>query len=190
MVAKKEYQIWRSKRSEGLGYALASGGRRRGKIEMYETGRIFTITGQHLKGTPTSIKDRQKELAKLHSRIFGVKGNKRTSQPGLHSEIQKTLGFGDPELIQKAMQGKNGEEFSRLWAGDWSGYDSQSEADFRLCSSLAFWTGKNPSQMDRLFRQSGLMRKKWDERRGDKTYGEITIQRAIEMAREVYSPRF
>lgn len=33
-----------------------------------------------------------------------------------------------------------------------------------LVSMLAFWTGGDKEQMDRLFRQSGLMRAKWDER--------------------------
>ena len=33
--------------------------------------------------------------------------------------------------------------------------------------------------MDQLFRQSGLFRTKWDERRGALTYGEKTIATAI-----------
>ena len=39
-----------------------------------------------------------------------------------------------------------------------------------LCALLAFWTGKDTARMDRLFRRSGLMRPKWDEDRGEKTY--------------------
>ena len=31
-----------------------------------------------------------------------------------------------------------------------------------LCAILAFWTRDDAAQMDRLFRQSALMRKKWD----------------------------
>lgn len=45
--------------------------------------------------------------------------------------------------------------------------------------------------MDRLFRQSGLMRPKWDERhsaRGE-TYGQMTIAKALVSAREVYAAR-
>jgi putative DNA primase/helicase len=168
---------------------LPPGGRRKGKIEMYDTGRILSVTGQHLKGTPTSIKTREKELKKLHARIFGVKGLKPASSQGLQSKAQKSPALADSDLIRRAMRAKNGEEFYRLWSGDWSGYDSRSEADFRLCSMLAFWTGKNPEEMDRLFRQSGLMRTKWDERRGDNAYGERTVQQAIQMTREIYSPR-
>ncbi len=167
---------------------LPPGGRRRGKIEMYDTGRFFTITGRHLKGTPTSIKYRQKGLKKLHAKIFGVKSKKPAPAQGLNSMGQKSRSLTDSELIEKAKQSSKGMEFYSLWVGDWSDYYSHSEADFQLCCMLAFWTGKDPERMDRLFRQSGLMRDKWDEMRGNKTYGEWTIQKAIEMTRTVYSP--
>jgi hypothetical protein len=41
--------------------------------------------------------------------------------------------------------------------------------------------------MDRLFRQSGLMRPKWDELRGESTYGERTIQNALTHCRETFA---
>lgn len=42
--------------------------------------------------------------------------------------------------------------------------------------------------MDRLFRASALYRKKWDERRGEHTYGYLTLTKAAENCRETYSP--
>ena len=69
------------------------------------------------------------------------------------------------------------------------GYSSQSEADMALCSHLAFWTEKDPAQIDRLFRQSGLMRDKWDRPQAGTTYGAITIQKAIDNCKEVYTPK-
>jgi len=50
-----------------------------------------------------------------------------------------------------------------------------------LCSLLAFWTGGDAEQMDCLFRESGLVRPKWDEQHfaDGATYGERTIERAI-----------
>ena len=46
---------------------------------------------------------------------------------------------------------------------DWQDkHDSQSEADLSLCCKLAFWSGKDKQQMDRLFRKSALFRDKWD----------------------------
>ena len=43
--------------------------------------------------------------------------------------------------------------------------------------------------MDTMFRQSGLMRDKWDRKQASSTYGQITIQTAIRNCAEVYTPR-
>ena len=66
--------------------------------------------------------------------------------------------------------------------GDYSDYPSQSEADLALCNKLAFWCGNNPEQIDRLFCQSKLYRKKWDEKHGAKKYGEMTAIPAYPLA--------
>ena len=42
------------------------------------------------------------------------------------------------------------------------GNDGRSEADLALCTMLAFWCGPDKVRIDRLFRQSGLMRAKWE----------------------------
>ena len=102
--------------------------------------------------------------------------------------ILKPASLDDDALIEKARQAHNGDLFSRLYFdGDTSGYKSQSEADLALCNILAFWTGKNQAQMDRLFRLSALYREKWDivHVRGQ-TYGEATIDKAIAKTLETY----
>ena len=48
---------------------------------------------------------------------------------------------------------------------------------------LAFWTGRDAERMDALFRKSGLMRPKRDEKHGAQTYGEMTIGKAIKDTR-------
>ena len=68
--------------------------------------------------------------------------------------------------------------------GSWS----HSEADMALCAKLAFFCRGDTEQMDRLFRQSGLMREKWDRRNGTSTYGEITMRNAILSRTAFYEP--
>jgi len=63
--------------------------------------------------------------------------------------------------------------------GDTSGYPSHSEADLALCNHLAFYT-RDRYQIDRIFRQSKLYRAKWDEKHGSDTYGDNTIQKALD----------
>jgi hypothetical protein len=66
---------------------------------------------------------------------------------------------------------------ARRWPGigDGEPYD-RSCADAALMAHLAFWTNRNPVQMDRLFRRSQLMREKYAER---EDYRDRTIKGAI-----------
>lgn len=97
--------------------------------------------------------------------------------------------LSDMDLIDKAAAASNGELFRRLWSGDITGYASHSEADQALCNILAFWTGRDAGRIDRLFRESGLMRDKWDRKQSGTTYGAITIAKAVRDCKTVYDPR-
>jgi primase-polymerase (primpol)-like protein len=86
----------------------------------------------------------------------------------------------DDQMIELARTGTD--KLSRLWAGDFSEYiNDQNRADLALCLILLRLTNDDPDRADRLFRLSGLMRDKWDEKRGNKTYGQLTINRALEI---------
>ena len=96
----------------------------------------------------------------------------------------------DDDLLRRATKARNGDKFRRLYEGDISASPSHSEADLSLCSYLAFWTGGNAEQIDRLFRRCKLYRPKWnDVHHGNgKTYGEMTIERAIAQTTQHYTP--
>lgn len=61
--------------------------------------------------------------------------------------------------------------------------NDNSSADLALCNNLAYLSACDPYTMDEVFRQSALYRPKWDrlatDRATNKTYGEVTIQKAI-----------
>lgn len=96
----------------------------------------------------------------------------------------------DAALVERACAARDNGRFRRLWQGDITMHgDDHSAADQALTNRLAFWTGRDPARMDRLFRASGLFREKWDERRGDRTYGQRTIQLAIADCADTYRPR-
>lgn len=101
-----------------------------------------------------------------------------------------TVVVEDDILIDIMRKSKNGEKFIALMSGDISDYGGDdSSADLALCNILAFFTSKNPEQMDRIFRRSKLMRAKWDSPRGDSTYGKDTIAKAIVGTQQVYTPK-
>jgi putative DNA primase/helicase len=151
-------------------------------IEMYCERRYFTVTGNHVVGTPTTIEPCPDLLA-IHAELTAPKP---TYQPALHGQAA----LDDAAVLDRAMSAHNGATVRALWNGDTSGYVSPSEADLALCHVLAFWTNKDASQIDRLFRRSGLYRPdKWDRpARSGETYGKGTIARAITGCSRTYTP--
>lgn len=164
-------------------------------VEMYDGGRYLTVTGKTLPNSIDDIAEGTETLAWIHENYVAKRKTEKKTEPQ-KQKMKKDAPvaenqIADDELIQKAKKSKKGEIFGRLMGGDWeSDFSSQSEADLALCCTLAFWTGKNAVQMDGLFRQSGLYRRKWDERHsGDgETYGEMTIRKAIELTGSTYTP--
>jgi len=156
---------------------LPPSGRKKGYVEMYETGRYLTITGHPL--NENRIEYRQKELEKEHKAVFGA-SNLEKGVSNLEN-YPSTPVLDDQHLIDRAFKSKNGDKIQRLYSGDYSEHPSRSEADQALCNHLAFWFDRNPGAIDAAFRNSGLMREKWNEKHfGDgTTYGERTIQNAI-----------
>lgn len=170
---------------------LPSGQRRKGNIEMYDNARFFALTG-NIYENRTDLADRTEEIKTLHEKylspsyVFAKEDGDGIGTSGSNSKPILTYA-DDEEIIQKALASKNSILFSSLYYGQWEGtYPSQSQADLSLCSFLAFWTNKDQSQMDRIFRKSKLYREKWDEKHGEHTYGEITIQKAIATCRNTY----
>jgi len=176
---------------------LPDGRNRHGNVELYDTARFFTVTGEHVGETPTRVAHRQDALEAIHrehvreddsnSERKDAQGSVSPSQRGPSGDETQ---LDDAEVLEKARSAENNRKFEDLWNGRTAGYESHSEADMALCCLLAFWTGGDRSQIDRLFRQSGLMREKWDavHYADGSTYGEKTIERAIGTVDEFYDP--
>jgi putative DNA primase/helicase len=159
-----------------------------GPVEIYNTSRFFTVTGAHLDGTPARIEKRQPQLEAFYNDTFRDRLRAAKTETTAAPRAVVPLNLADAEIIERAKSASNGPEFSRLWDGNWNGYKSQSEADSALCMMLAFWTGGDSDGIDRLFRQSGLIRDKWDSKRGQTTYGALTIAKACRQQTEHYQP--
>lgn len=162
---------------------LPSGKRRSGGVEMYSEARYFICTGNIYNQKYRNVVDCTETIKVLHSKYLPSDTPKMGKMPVGGVDLD------DQEVIDKARNCRSGSMFNALYTGSWQGwYPSQSEADIAFCNHLAFWTGRNEIQMDRIFRSSGLMRPKWDERRGSTTYGAITIAKACTNCMDVYTP--
>jgi hypothetical protein len=151
-------------------------------VEMYDNTRYFCTTGNVLPGTPGTINPiPQERITNLYQRLRSqqARAKQRASNPSTNG-TNHSPHADDDRIVEKAKTSTNGDHFISLWDGEISSYPSHSEADLALCRLLAFFT-QDAAQIDRLFRQSGLMRDKWGHH---PTYSDSTITLAIESARD------
>ncbi len=158
---------------------LPPGGRKVGGkdagLEMYDSGRFFALTGHVAPAGQSVIAEAGAFVAELHAAVFG----QRKAAQANH----RPAGFqpSDDQVLDAIRRARNGGRLARLLAGNASGYSSPSEADAALACGLAFWT-RDPDQIGRLMRQSGLIRDKYDRR----DYLPRTIGRTLGQATESY----
>lgn len=164
-----------------------------GEVEIYDRDRFFTVTGGRLPTIPSEINLRQESLDLVYAQVFGNDDPGTNAVPtasrGPQPSDSGSVALSDQEIINLASkQRRSGPKFQSLWAGDWnSHFNSASEADSSVVFTLAFYT-KDPQQIDRIFRQSGLMRAKWDEKHGNESYGQTTIAKALSKVTKQYKP--
>jgi len=149
--------------------------RRSGPVELYGTSQYLTVTGCVF-GDHHLMRAAQAEVEKLHAAITPppVSTPSPRTPPAPPRQFPRRL---DREIIDRASSARSGPKFRALWNGDSSGYSSGSEADAALICMLLYWTDGDRDRADALFRQSGLMRPKWE--RPD--YRERTFNAALRL---------
>lgn len=88
----------------------------------------------------------------------------------------------DQDLLELMSRSASGPEIDALLRGDPAARNGdRSGDDLATCIYLAWWTNGDAAQMDRVFRCSGRIREKWDEKHfaDGRTYGQATIEKAI-----------
>lgn len=145
-------------------------------LEIYSYGRYFTFTGN--RENSNDVYDRTDELAEVFEKYFDdsdIEG--RVNLADFESDEIK---ISNESLWERMFRSKSGDEIRSLYNGNLINND-HSSSDLALCNYLAFWTGKSAPRMDAMFRETNLVRDKWDiiHHSSGETYGERTIVEAI-----------
>ncbi|PGL26883.1 DNA primase [Bacillus thuringiensis] len=146
-------------------------------LEIYSYGRFFTFTGN--RENSNDVYDRTDELAEIFEIYFD--DSDRQGRVNLAEFEKDEIKVSNDALWERMFRSKNGDEIRSLFNGNLVN-DDHSASDLSLMNHLAFWTGKSATRMDSMFRESGLMRDKWDVIHfsdTNETYGERTIATAI-----------
>ncbi|MEB8097767.1 phage/plasmid primase, P4 family [Staphylococcus xylosus] len=149
-------------------------------IELYDTGRFMTVTG-HTIGQ-SEICDDQETINNIVERYFKAEPKKQ------NLTITKTGSsiFTDNEMV-KMITKKS--KYKKLLAGDYEDiFESPSEAVQSLLRVLAFYTGRDKLQMERIFLAYNNLTDKWDEKRGNSTWGNNELDTAIINQETIYEP--
>ena len=159
-----------------------------GDVEFYTGVHYFTVTGK-LYGEVKPLENRSEQAREVYRKYLIKLEPKNTDlSPQLLSNEKIQSDISDTELLEKIFNSRNGYEVKALFDGDTSKHGGdESAADLALCNHLAFWTNGDAARMDNLFRQSRLMREKWDRPTAGSTYGAITINKAIQSMRNSYT---
>jgi primase-polymerase (primpol)-like protein len=97
----------------------------------------------------------------------------------------------DNALIEHMRSSKGGDKFSRLFGGDYAGYQSHSEGVAALLMILAGWCRKDEARADRIFRQSALYDpEKWNRQQNGETLGLIEVRNACSLCSWQYDPDY
>ena len=157
-------------------------------LEIYSEKRYIALTGNPYGDELHDISENQ-ELIDYTMKTYLFPQNEVVNQtinplPSPKADNKKEL--SDEFILERAQSSENAIKFVALWDGDDLDYPSSSEADLALMNMLAFWTGRNAEQMERLFNQSLRVRDK--TKRED--YMKRTINQAILNCKEVYNPDY
>lgn len=176
------------------------GSQKQGKnwIEAYDfhSPRYLTVTGQKMKGAKDEPADAAESLEWLYQKHlkWDEPANDKTFKGGNPAGDRSASPEEDQALIAKIRGSAQGDKFSRLFdAGEVldeatgevrsarDGTADHSSLDMSLVMILLWWCGPDAARIDRIFRQSALMREKWDEKHSadGRTYGQMTIDNSI-----------
>ncbi|MEZ2346871.1 phage/plasmid primase, P4 family [Terriglobus sp. RCC_193] len=167
-------------------------------MEFYSSGRYVALTGTNSVGD--AAYDASALLPALIAKYFPASTAEERHDWTTEASPEWRGPSDDSELIRRASRSQSlgstfgsKASFSDLWTANagalevaypkpnQNGYDA-SAADAALAQHLSFWTGGNCERIERLMRQSRLLREKWER----KDYLPQTILRAVERTMEVY----
>ena len=170
-------------------------------LEFYHTERFVALTGTNAVGD--SALDCSASIPGVVERYFPA-SERHAAEDWRDVAVDEWNGPDDDSLlVSKAIGSRSASgvfggkaTFEDLWnnneqvlarahpsQNDHDPYD-RSSADAALAQHLSFWTGKNHERVERMMRQSALVREKWD---GHPNYMQMTVTSAVSRQGEVYN---
>lgn len=168
-------------------------------IELFDRG-YFCLTGNRVPDTPAEVADLQPAIDAHLAAIITPTGCQLVPQNAAGTTpAPEAVATAAPAPAPRPVSVPSVDDIearvrahadgARLMDGDMSRHrDDHSAADLALAGMIAFFAGGAPDLIDAVFRRSGLMRSKWDEKhsRDGRTYGALTVAKSLAGKREFF----
>ncbi|MGQ3330416.1 phage NrS-1 polymerase family protein [Halorubrum sp. FL23] len=182
-----------------------------GKIEMFDRDQYVVLTGDlyNPSGGFTSKRSVRRDAGSVIAKLQDKYLPEQTSHVGSEEVISITesqsafsVSTGlSVEDVRRTLEeyAKTGSQQAQRTLDRWDstpnssgGLASPSEADLGFASDLAFWCKEDAQLIDKCFRHSSRIRSKWDvvHYSDGRTYGNVTIQKAIKTNGSTFSGRY
>ena len=162
-------------------------GKRSLAIEVYQSMRFFTVTNQPYKNSKTEIADVQPLIESLFKDVLTDETpEEKEKKAGYAVDFKaEAASPSDYEFLENVLfKQRDGDLLRALYDGENPRFDGDcSRNDMFFCNKINWANGNDLAQTDRIFRSSGRMRPKWDERHysnGD-TYGQALLRKSVHM---------
>jgi hypothetical protein len=147
-------------------------------VEIEDGDKFGSLTGNHISGTPTTLSDGRAAIAYIQKQ-FAARAKSDDQIVGQAG----TSPLSDAEIVERIRRAKNGARFDDLISG--KPFSDESAADFELARILAFWSNRDPVQIELMISASERgQRDKWKDR---PDYRSRTIEAAIRATRAVFA---
>jgi len=143
-------------------------GKRTNFIELYPSGRYFTMTGNVHNNKPIG------EYQELLNQLWAQMGGQLNTVQPVSSKAKANT---DEEILELARK-HNAATFADLEAGNFSGYPSQSEADLAYMNIIAYYTNSK-EQVIRIYSKSKLAQT--DSKRKTRKYLDRTVNTSFDL---------
>lgn len=160
-------------------------------LEMYDSGRFFVTTGDHVSGTPYKPQHRPDTLREVQRDYLPEVQSTRSDGLSSLADARQQYSAPDagldatPEQVAKtAMQ--YDDDFERLFDGH-DMHRSTSESDFSFFRKLYFWCKGDTAMMEQVAMESDRVRDKWFEDRNGQRFITYDITRAARKGGDTYS---
>ena len=159
-------------------------------VEVYFEDRYFTFTGECFAGSEVlDISDAVQEVLDTYMQRSAMSARGDLVEQEADSRTEDEVALDAAAVMERMQRGADWSTMASQLSGEDLTGDTSSD-DQSLMNRLAFYSCRDARVMDYIYRVSDRYREKWDEQRGTLTYGELTIRRAVQDCRTVWSPTY